>query len=320
MKRIKQKILSLLLAGVLGLSGCQDYSDWEAGFKAAEQKRQMETDPSGAETTGPCLADYVNEGLKEAKENGQYIPSDYSDIRMDSLNEAPEVYGGSVDSETGYPAAGIPSEDEETWTGIRENLAGLEYEGKPYTVINDSLPYFTEEDLQNVDAFEFYSELDDLGRTGYAFASLHTSLMPEENEERGDISRIKPTGWEQRKYEGIKNGGWLYNRCHLIAWSLAGENDNERNLMTGTRYFNAEGMLPFEQLVLDYLDGHPDNHVLYRATPVYENMDLLAEGLLLEAWSVEDEGELSFCAYLFNVQPGVDLCYHTGESRKADGS
>ena len=139
MKRIKQKILSLLLAGVLGLSGCQDYSDWEAGFEAAEQERQTETEP---EATGPCLADYVNEGLEEAKENGQYTPSDYSDIRMDSLNEVPEVYGGSVDSETGYPAAGIPSEDEGTWTGIRENLAGLEYEGKPYTVINDSLPYF----------------------------------------------------------------------------------------------------------------------------------------------------------------------------------
>lgn len=144
---------------------------------------------------------------------------------------------------------------------------------------------------------------------------MNKSLIPPYKEEREDISSIKPTGWVQEKYDSIGNGGWLYNRCHLIAWSLAGENDNERNLMTGTRYFNVEGMLPFETQVLDYIDDNPENHILYRATPIYEDEGLLAKGLLLEAYSIEDDGKLSFCVYLFNVQPGIDIDYQTGNNK-----
>lgn len=198
-----------------------------------------------------------------------------------------------------------------------EYLADLEYGGRPYTVINDNVPYFTNEDLILTDAFESYSSLDVLGRAQQAFASLDESLMPAEGEERGDISSIKPAGWQQAEY-GFIGGGWLYNRCHLIAWALAGENDNEKNLMTGTRYFNVEGMLPFEMQVLEYVDKNPDNHVLYRATPVYDGDGLLAKGLLLEAHSIEDGGELEFCAFLYNVQPGVAIDYRTGKNRAAE--
>ena len=196
---------------------------------------------------------------------------------------------------------------------IMEYLTELEYEGDPYVYINDDIPYFTDKDLKLTYAFEEYSNLDDLGRTGQAFASLNESLMPK-GEERGDISSVKPTGWVQNKYDSISDGGWLYNRCHLIAWSLAGENDNKLNLMTGTRYFNVEGMLPFEMQALEYIGENPDNHLLYRATPVYDDDDLLAKGLLLEAYSIEDEGELQFCVFLFNVQPGISIDYSTGDN------
>ena len=186
-----------------------------------------------------------------------------------------------------------------------------EYDGEAWAVVNDNQPYFTAEDL-TTQAFELYSPLDDLGRCGIAYANVCQELMP--TEERGEIGMIKPTGWHTVRYDDLVDGKYLYNRCHLIGYQLAGENANERNLITGTRAMNVDGMLPFENQVDDYVD-ETGNHVLYRVTPVFEGDNLVASGVLLEACSVEDEGAgLSFCVYCYNVQPGITIDYATGES------
>ena len=191
-----------------------------------------------------------------------------------------------------------------------------EFAGEPYVTINNNHPFFTDEDM-NASSFESYSELDELGRCGVAFANVSRELMP--TEERGEIGSIKPTGWMQEKYEGIvdSNPPYLYNRCHLIAFCLTGENANERNLITGTRYMNMTGMLPFEEQVAKYLDEN-DNHVLYRVTPVFTGKNLVADGVLMEAYSVEDKGKgICFCVFCYNVQPGIEIDYRTGESKVA---
>lgn len=191
-----------------------------------------------------------------------------------------------------------------------------DYSGSPYVAINDNTPYFSEEDL-TTDAFEEYSELDALGRCGTDYANICEELMP--TEERGNISSVKPTGWHSVTYDGI-DGGSLYNRCHLIGWQLSGEDANEENLITGTRYMNVQGMLPFENMVADYVEEE-DAHVLYRVTPVFEGENLVASGVLMEAESVEDEGDsILFCVYCYNVQPGIEIDYATGDSRPEETS
>ena len=196
-----------------------------------------------------------------------------------------------------------------------------EYSDSPYVALDatsanaDGTPAFTEEELTRAaaGAFEEYSALDSLGRCGAALACVGAETMPADGEERGDISSIHPTGWEQAEYDFI-DGGVLYNRCHLIAWALAAENDNERNLITGTRYLNVEGMLPFETQILAYIE-QTGNHVLYRVTPLFEGDELVARGVQLEAWSVEDDGAgICFNVYCYNVQPGVEIDYATGGS------
>lgn len=198
----------------------------------------------------------------------------------------------------------------------RRNESGLtipQYSGKAYAVINNNIPFFAEGDY-TTESFEAYSELDSLGRCGVAYANVGRDLMP--TEKRGDIGSVKPTGWEQAKYEGIidSNPPYLYNRCHLIAYCLTAENANEKNLITGTRYMNVEGMLPFEEQVAKYLDRN-DNHVLYRVTPIFDGNNLLADGVLMEAYSVEDHGAgIQFCVYVYNVQPGINIDYKTGKN------
>lgn len=185
------------------------------------------------------------------------------------------------------------------------------YSGYAYVVINDNKPLFDASEMVT-DSYEFYSELDGLGRCGYAMACIGADLMP--TEERESISSIKPSGWLQAQYDFVE-GKSLYNRCHLIGFQLTGENANDRNLITGTRYLNTKGMLPYENMVADYIK-ETGNHVLYRVTPIYEGTDLVVSGVQLEAWSVEDQGEgICFHVYLYNVQPGVIIDYHTGESR-----
>lgn len=185
---------------------------------------------------------------------------------------------------------------------------------KLVSILNDNIPYFTEEEKQRTDAFELYSEPDDLGRCGVAYVNICMELIP--TEERGDIGSIKPSGWHTVKYDCVE-GRYLYNRCHLIAYCLAGENANEKNLITGTRYFNVNGMLPYETMVAEYMDRHPDNHVLYRVTPVFQNDNLIADGVIMEAWSVEDGGTgICFNVFVANRQPGIIIDYVTGESRQ----
>ena len=187
-----------------------------------------------------------------------------------------------------------------------------EYQEKIYIEINNNKPYFTEENYTK-ESFERYSNLDELGRCGVAFANISKEIMPKEGEERESISNVKPTGWIQEKYDGE----YLYNRCHLIGYQLSGENDNELNLITGTRYFNVEGMLPFENIVADYIEENQENHVLYRVTPVFEKDNLLAKGVEIEAYSVEDNGEgVCFNVFIYNVEPGININYATGESSK----
>ncbi len=196
-----------------------------------------------------------------------------------------------------------------------------EYTGNPYVTIHDNEPDFIEEELTE-DSFEAYSELDAKGRCGMAEAMIGKELMP--TEERGKIGQVKPAGWHTVKYEHV-DGKYLYNRCHLIGYQLTAENANEKNLaenaneknlITGTRYMNVEGMLPFENMVADYID-ETDNHVRYRVTPIYEGENLVASGVEMEAESVEDDGEgLSFHVYVYNVQPGIEIDYATGESRE----
>ncbi|MCI8373174.1 MAG: hypothetical protein HFI75_12445 [Lachnospiraceae bacterium] len=186
----------------------------------------------------------------------------------------------------------------------------------PYIILNDNKPDFTDEE-KNTEVFENYSELDHLGRCGVAYANICRELMP--TEERGAIGMLKPSGWHTVKYD-IVDGNYLYNRCHLIGFQLAGENANEKNLITGTRYMNVEGMLPFENKVADYVKEN-DNHVLYRVTPVYEGNNLLASGVEMEAWSIEDNGKgVCFHVYVYNNQPGITIDYATGESRLSKNS
>ncbi len=185
-----------------------------------------------------------------------------------------------------------------------------EYFGDPYIAINGGIPFFLEEEY-TTQSFEEYSELDYLDRCGVAYACIGTDLMP--TEDRGAIGSVKPSGWQSVKYD-IVDGKYLYNRCHLIGFQLAGENANERNLITGTRYLNIEGMLPFENLVADYVK-ETENHVLYRVTPIFEGANLVATGVLMEGWSVEDQGEsICFCIFAYNAQPGIVIDYATGES------
>ena len=192
-----------------------------------------------------------------------------------------------------------------------------EYSDSAFVIINDNKPYFTEDLLTNTTPFETFSDLDELGRCGAAFANICKELMP--TEPRGQIGHIKPSGWKLVKYD-IVDGKYLYNRCHLIGFQLSGENDNEKNLITGTRYMNVEGMLPFENMIDDYVE-YSGNHVLYRVTPIYKEDNLVASGVLMEAYSVEDKGDgICFNVYVYNNQPGIMIDYLTGDSKLIGGN
>ena len=183
------------------------------------------------------------------------------------------------------------------------------YTSSPYVEVNHNIPFFTEEELKS-DEYESYSELDYLGRCGPAMAMIGIDIMP--TEKRGSISMVKPTGWHLAKYEFI-DGKYLYNRCHLIAYELSGENANVQNLITGTRYMNVEGMQPFEDKTAWYI-LRTGNHVLYRCTPIFEGDNLVATGVLIEARSIEDGGEgICFNVFCYNVQPNIKINYHTGD-------
>lgn len=203
------------------------------------------------------------------------------------------------------------TKSEQSNTISLENIP--EYNGLPYIELNGNIPKFTDEEKQNTTSFENYSELDSLGRCGVAFANVGKDIMP--TEKRGKIGMIKPSGWHTVKYSEVIKDKYLWNRCHLIAFMLAGENANQKNLITGTRYLNIDGMLPFENQVADYVK-ETNNHVLYRVTPIFKDDELVARGVQMEAYSVEDNGSgVCFNIYAYNVQPGVSIDYATGESK-----
>lgn len=222
---------------------------------------------------------------------------------------------------TGCGAAGdtVPTQSSQETTGqVHDSTFSMDqvpaYSGNAYVAVHDNVPYFSEDELTD-QSFESYSPLDDLGRCGPAVASVGQDLMP--TEERGSIGQVKPSGWQTVKYD-IVDGKYLYNRCHLIGYQLTAENANEENLITGTRYLNIEGMLPFENLVADYVQ-ETGNHVLYRVTPIFTGENLVADGVLMEGWSVEDGGGgVCFCVFAYNVQPGITIDYATGASRLSD--
>ena len=214
-----------------------------------------------------------------------------SDIE-ENLNE--KVLGNPPTKQVSFNLEEIPKFDENT----------------PYVILNNNIPEFNEEDF-TTKSFERYSELDRLGRCGVAIANIGTDIMP--TEERESIGQVKPTGWHTTRYDCV-DGKYLYNRCHLIGYQLTAENANEKNLITGTRYMNVEGMLPFENKVAEYIK-ETNNHVLYRVTPIFEGENLVASGVQMEAKSVEDNGQgVLFNVYVYNNQPNIEIDYLTGKS------
>ena len=260
--------------------------------------------PTDSDTTtavSTTIADISSVDSSDGTTSGDVItdmPSDGGGASDDVSSQSPSgggSQGGSVSGSGGVNISSVPA-----------------YSGTPFVAINNNIPTFSSAEL-TTKAYESYSSLDSLGRCGVAIASCGEEIMPKDGEERGDISGVKPSGWIQASYD-IVSGKYLYNRCHLIGWQLSAENANNRNLITGTRYMNTEGMLPFENMIADYIH-ETGNHVAYRVTPIYSGSNLVASGVQLEAYSVEDDGEgICFNVYVYNVQPGITINYATGSS------
>ena len=278
-----------LLALCLAFSGC-------AGGEPKEKETVRDEDAAGTKQEGTA-ADEAGQGEDAGEETGGEDTAAKEDGQGEDSQETSEreqeaLAAGPLD------LADVPA-----------------YSGAPYVAVNNNVPAFSAEELAAVASFETYSGLDALGRCGEACASVGTDLMP--TEKRGSISSVKPSGWHSVEYDTVE-GKSLYNRCHLIGYQLTAENANEKNLITGTRYLNTEGMLPFENMVADYVK-ETNNHVLYRVTPFFEGENLVASGVQMEGMSVEDKGEeIFFNVYCYNVQPGIAIDYATGDSR-ADG-
>lgn len=298
--KVKRKFYTALYVVVfaLVLSGCS-LSGIADGSKSLVNGNLA----SAGETT-------VSEQVTSAETTTtEEITETQSDILSESLETTEDTTvsdsGGAADASTEGKAA-----------SNMELADILAYSGSAYCEINGNVPAFGDDELVT-DAFENYSDLDSLGRCGVAYANICKEIMP--TEERGAIGMVKPSGWHTVKYNDRIDGNYLYNRCHLIGYQLAGENANEKNLITGTRYLNVTGMLPFENEVVDYVES-TGNHVLYRVTPVYDGDNLVASGVQMEAESVEDKGAgVSFNVYVYNVQPGVLIDYATGGSEADPG-
>lgn len=228
-------------------------------------------------------------------------------------NKSSQVNKSSANQSSQTNVAQSNSEESvATSSGIPDPFTLPEFDGSnPYIAINNNIPNFSDEEKSNTKSFENYSELDSLGRVGVSFANLSKDTMPKKGEKRGSISNVRPSGWGTYRFKFV-DGGYLYNRSHMIGWQLSAENDNKLNLATGTRYFNVDGMLPFENLVADYINN-TNNHVLYRVTPIFVDNELVMRGLQMEAYSVEDNGAgISYNVYVYNAQPGVYIDYQTG--------
>lgn len=254
---------------------------------------------------------------------GYYLVNNMDQIKKGLLNE-PLIKRKAVNKET----ADKKVKETEVKSNERNEMSQAEnpsvssvdlnqipdFDGETtFVAINNNVPTFSDEDKAKAmsGSFEYYSELDSLGRVGIARANLGKETMPQKGEKRGAIGRVKPSGWQSLKFD-IVDGKYLYNRSHLIGWQLSGENDNEKNLATGTRFFNVDGMLPFENLVADYIKN-TGNHVLYRVTPIFYEDELVMRGLQMEAYSVEDDGAgVLYNVFVYNAQPGIYIDYLTG--------
>ena len=230
-----------------------------------------------------------------------------------SLNDMASKINDKYNTSESDNSQNNPSDDKSLITTTGFDLSKIpEFNNSPIYEYNNNKPSFTSSEITSK-AYEKYSELDDLGRVGTAIACLGEETLPTSS--RGDINSVTPTGWKQAKYDEIDNGGYLYNRCHLIAHELAGEDANAKNLATGTRYMNVSGMLPYENIIRAYIDD-TGNHVMYRVIPMFINEELVCRGVLIEAYSVEDDGKgIQFCVYCYNNQPGITIDYTTGNSR-----
>lgn len=298
---MKSRILSCFLIFALcisTLSACG--SDTAPSDHSPSSSLQVEISDLQDSTPGETEERDGFESLDSASCKGDTVPSQ---------SDAPSASQGQQ-TESSAPA--------EITTASSFSLSDVPaYSGKAYTSVNGNVPYFTAAELTTT-SFETYSDLDTLGRCGVTYACIGQDLMP--TKERGSIGMVKPTGWHTVRYDDLVDGKYLYNRCHLIGYQLTGENANTQNLITGTRYLNIEGMLPFENMVADYIQ-ETNNHVLYRVTPIFEGNNLLANGVLMEGYSVEDKGAgVSYCVFAYNVQPGIEIGYATGESKLADGA
>ena len=263
--------------------------------------------------------DDIEESVQEKSESEPSISFEIDVIEHDEFVEKSDTQNNSESDETKETVGEQEKpkeyvENTEPDNNKQFELSGVpEYKDRSYVEINNNTPFFTD---ISTEEFEIYSPLDELGRCGVAFANISPETIP--SEKRGEIGSVRPSGWHTVKYNDLIDGNYLYNRCHLIAYELAGENANPMNLITGTRYLNVQGLLYFENRVADYVN-YTSNHVLYRCTPVFEGDNLVATGVLIEAYSVEDEGKgICFCVFCYNVQPGVVIDYATGESWRAD--
>ena len=298
---MKSRILSCFLIFTLCfsiLTACG--SDTALSDNTPSESSQVEISDSQDSTPGETEERDGSESLDSASSKGDAVPSQ---------SDAPSASQGQQ-TESSAPT--------EITTASSFSLSDVPaYSGKAYTSVNGNVPYFTAAELTTT-SFETYSDLDTLGRCGVTYACIGQDLMP--TKERGSIGMVKPTGWHTVRYDDLVDGKYLYNRCHLIGYQLTGENANTQNLITGTRYLNIEGMLPFANMVADYIQ-ETNNHVLYRVTPIFEGNNLLANGVLMEGYSVEDKGAgVSYCVFAYNVQPGIEIDYATGESKLADGA
>ncbi len=321
-KRWQSALIAIALVLLLGLgTSCQNEEE-DAGTASEQTTEVTEEESVSREETQEEESEPQKETEEEEENEPQEEPEEEA-VAPETAEEAenePQEEAAAADAAAQEPEAADAAAQEAAAdtnaSGAGFDLAGIPaYSESPYAVVNDNVPYFTDEEMTST-SFESFSDLDALGRCGAATASLGQDLMP--TEERGDISSVHPSGWHSTNYD-IVSGESLYNRCHLLAYELTGENANEKNLITGTRYFNVDGMLPFENMVADYIK-ETGNHVMYRVTPVFEGDNLVASGVLMEAKSVEDQGEgILYCVYCYNVQPGITIDYATGDSWE-DGS
>ena len=266
-------------------------------------------------------SNYTNSSSGYQTESSSSIEDSSNKTEQSSTDqtESPSTTTNSNSQTESPTTTSKPTENTNNSTGVGTGTATAvnpstlpAYSGTAYAVVNGNQPNFSASEL-TTKGYEKYSSLDSRGRCGVALASCGKEIMPGANEERGSISSIKPSGWVQAKYSGI-SGGYLWNRCHLMGWQLSAENANKQNLITGTRYMNINGMLPFENMVADYI-RETGNHVAYRITPIFEGSNLVCSGVQMEAYSIEDEGDgICFNVYCYNVQPGITINYATGES------